>query len=90
MEAGFEVPSALGRPFSSSMSGVNIEVWKSPFFSSWIVLSNSGTVTNDLFCIILSDTLVENWATCFQMYRRNASLGHLPMIIIVSGDNPAR
>ena len=45
---------------------------------------------NDLFCSILSDALVENWAACFQMYGRNVSLCHLPMIIIVSGDTPAR
>ena len=47
-------------------------------------------MNNSLFCIFLSDTLVENWATCFQMYRSIASLRHLPMIIIVSGDTPVR
>ena len=44
---------------------------------------------NSLFCRILSNTLVENWAACFQMYRRNASLRHIPMIIIMIGDTPA-
>ena len=44
---------------------------------------------NYLFCRILSDSLVENWATCFQMYSKNTSLCHLPMIIIVSGVTPA-
>ena len=29
---------------------------------------------------------MENWATCFQMYRSNTSLRHIPMIIIVSVD----
>ena len=33
---------------------------------------------------------MENWASGFQMYRRNASLRHLPMIIIVSGDTTSR
>ena len=45
---------------------------------------------NSLFCSIFSDTLVENWAMCFRIYRRNVSILHLPMIIIVSGDTPAR
>ena len=90
MENYFQVLSALGRPFRLTMYGVISELGKAPFFASWIVLSNPGTVKSSLFCSILSDTLVENWATCFRMYRRNESLRHLPMIIIVSGDTPAR
>ena len=53
-------------------------------------LLKSGTVENYLFCSVLSDTLVENWDTCFQMYRKNASLCYLSMIIFVSGGIPAR
>ena len=45
---------------------------------------------NSLVCGILSYTLVKNWDTCFLMYRRNASLRHLLMIIIVSGNTPTR
>ena len=33
---------------------------------------------------------MENWASGFQMYRRNASLRHILMIIIMSGYTPAR
>ena len=90
MEIVFQVPSALGRPFSVSISGVLSELGRALFVASWIFLSKSGTVKNSLFFSILSDTLVENWATCFQMNRNNASLRHLPMIIIMSGDTPAR
>ena len=72
-----------------SISGVIGELGKAPFVDSWIVLSKSGTVNNYLFCGILSDTLVDKWATCVEIYRRNASLRHLPMIIIVSGNIPA-
>ena len=90
METGFQVPSALGRPFSLYMSGVLSELGKDKCFASLIVLSKSGTVKNSLFCSILSDTLVENWSTCFLMYRSNASLFHVPMIIIVSGDTHVR
>ena len=64
METGFQVPSALGRPFLLSMSGVLGELGKAPFFDSWIVLSKFGTVKIFL-CSILSDTLVENWANYF-------------------------
>ena len=80
----------MGRSFYLSLSGVLSEPGKAPFFASWIVMSKSGTVKNSLFCSILSDTLVKNWATCFRMYRRNASLRHLMMIIIVNVDTPAR
>ena len=66
MEIAFQVPSALGRLFSLSMSGLLSEIWKSPFVASWIVLSKSGTVKNYLFCSILSDTLVETWDTYFR------------------------
>ena len=90
METGFQVPSALGRPFYLYMSGVISELGKAPFFASWIFLSKSRRVNNYLFCGILSDTLEENWATCVQMYIRNAPLCHIPMIIIVSGDMSAR
>ena len=55
-----------------------------------MVLPKSGTLNNSLFCIIFSDTLAENWGTCFRMYRRNASLHHLLMIVIVSGVTTAR
>ena len=70
------------------MSGALIKLGKAPFVASWVVLSKSGTVKNSLFCIILSDTLVENWGTCFRMYRRNVSICHLLMIIIISGGTP--
>ena len=90
MENGFWVPSDLGRPFFLSTSELLSELWKAPFFASWIVLSKSGTVKNSLFCSILSNTLVENWAACFRMYRRNASLRHIPMIIIMIGDTPVK
>ena len=85
METGSQALSDMGRSFSLSASGVIIELWTYPFFASWIVMSKSGTVNNSLFCIILSDTLVENWATCFQMCRNTASLFHLAIIIIVGG-----
>ena len=71
------------------MFGVLSEVWKTPFVDSWIVISKLRTVKTFFFGI-LSDTLVYNWATCFWIYRRNASLFHLPMTIIVSGDTPVR
>ena len=58
METDFQVPSALGRPFSSSMSGVLSEIGKAQFVASWIFPSMSGKVKNSLFCIILFDTLV--------------------------------
>ena len=90
METGFQVPCPLGRPFYFSMSGVLSELGKAPFVASWIVLSKSRTVKNSLFCSILSDTLVGNCVTCFRMYRSNASLCHLLMIITVSGDTPSR
>ena len=90
METGFQVPSSLGRPFSLFMYGVLSELGKAPFVASWIVRSKSGTVENSLFCSILSDTLVGKWATCFQMYRRNSSLFHHLMIIIVNGDTSKR
>ena len=90
METGFQVPSAIERPFPLSIYGVLSELGRDPFFASWIVLSKSGTVKIFLFCSSLSDTLVENWADCFQMYRRNVSLLHLPMIIIFSGDTHVR
>ena len=90
METGFQVPSSLRRIFHLSMSGVLRKLGKAPFVASWIILSNSRKVNNFLFCSILSDTLVENWAICFRMYRRNASLLHLLIIIIVSGVSPAR
>ena len=67
MDTGILVPSALVRPFSLSMSVVLGELGKAPFVASWIVLSKSRTVKNYLFCSILSDTLVENWAACFLM-----------------------
>ena len=90
METSFQAPSDMGRQFYLSISGVIGELGKAPFVASWIVLSESGTVENYLFCSILYDTLVENWATCFRMYRGNASLLHITMIIIVSGDTPER
>ena len=90
LDIGFQVPSALVRPFSLYISGVIREIGKALFVASGIVMSKSGTVNNSLFRSILSNTLVKNWATCFQMYRRNALLHHLPMIIFVSGDTPAR
>ena len=90
MDTGFQVQSVLGRTFHLYMSGLLSEIGKYPFVDSWIFLSKSGTVKYYLFCSILSDTLVDNWATCFLMYRSNASLHHLLMIIIVSGDTPAR
>ena len=52
METGFQVPSALGRPFSLSMSRVISELGKAPFVASWIVKSKSGIVKNSLFCSI--------------------------------------
>ena len=86
IDPGLQVTSALVRPFISSMSGVLSEIRKAPFVASWIFLSKYRTVENYLFCSILSDTLLENWDTCFQMYSRNASLHHHPITIIVSGD----
>ena len=85
MDTVLQVPSALGRPFSLSMSGALCKLGKAPFVYSWMVMSKSGIVKNSFFCIILSNNLVENWDTCFQIYIRNASLCHLPMIIILSG-----
>ena len=90
METGFEVPSALGRPFYLFMSGVLNKLGKATFFGSWIVMLKSETEKNSLFSRILSDTLAENWATCFLIYRRNTSLRQLPMIITMSGDTPER
>ena len=52
METGFQVPSALGRPFYISISGVIIELGKAPFVASWIFLSKSGTANNPFFCNI--------------------------------------
>ena len=72
------------------MFGVLSEVGKAPLIVSYIFLSNSGAVKNFLSCSILSNTLVENWATGLQLYRSNASLKHLTMIIIVSGDTTVR
>ena len=89
METSLQVPSALWSTFYLSIYGALIELGKAPFVASWMVLPKSGTVKN-LFCSILSETLVENWATCFHIYRSNASLFHLPMITIVSGVTPAR
>ena len=90
METDFQVSSDLGRPFSLSISGLLSDLGNAPFFASWIVLPKSRTVKNSLFCSILSDTLVVNWDTCFRMYRRDASLHHIPMIIILSGDTHVR
>ena len=90
MDTGFQVPSSLRSLFHLSISGVLRKLGKAPFVASWIILSNSRKVNNFLFCSILSDTLVENWDICFRMYRRNASLLHLLIIIIVSGVSPAR
>ena len=90
METGFHVTSSLVTQFSLSMSIVLSELGNSQFVASWISLSNSGTVKNCLFCSILSDTLVEDWAAFFRIYRRNASLCHLLMMIIVSGDTNTR
>ena len=87
MDTGFQVPSSLG---PLSMFGVLSELGKAPFVASGIVLSKYGTVNNSLVCSILYDNLVENWDTCFRMYRGNASLSHILMTIIVSGDTPAK
>ena len=88
METGFQVPSALGRTSSLYISGALSKLGKAPFVASWMVLSKAGIVKTSLFCSILSNTLVENWATYFRIYRSNASLRHLPMIIIMSGVTP--
>ena len=90
METGFHISSAVERPFYLSISGVLVELGTYPFVTSRIFLSNYGIVKKYLFYIILSDTLLENCATCFRMYRSNESLCHLLMIIIVNGDNPVR
>ena len=72
------------------MSGVLSELGKAPFFSFWVILSKSRTVKNSLFCSILSDTLVGNWDTCFRLYRRDVSLCHIPMIVIMSVETNVR
>ena len=90
METGLQVPSDMGSLFSLSVSGALSELGKAPFVASWMVMSNSGTVKSYLFFSILSNTLEENWAPNFRMYRRNVSLRHLPMIIMVSSGTPAR
>ena len=90
METGFQVSSALGSPIYLSIYGVLSKLWNAMFVASWIVLSKSGTAKNSLFCSILSDSFVENSAICVQIYRRNASLRLLLLIIIMSGYTPAR
>ena len=65
METGFQVPSALGRTFYLSISGLLNELSKAPFVAYWIFLSKSGTVNNYLFCSILFDTFVVKWANYF-------------------------
>ena len=90
METGIQIPSALIRPIYLSLYVVLSKLWKAPFVASWIVMSKSETVHNSLFCSILSDTLVDSWATCFLMYRRNASLRHILMLLIVNSVTPAR
>ena len=90
MGTGFQVRSALGSPCSLSMFGVLGELGKYPFVASCIVLSEYGIEKKYLFSRFLSDNLVENWATCFRMYGRNASIRNILMITIVSGDTPVR
>ena len=53
-------------------------------------LSKSGVVKKCSLSSILSVRLWENMDTCFLMYRRNASLFHRPMIMMVSTGTFAR
>ena len=49
-----------------------------------------GVVKYDSLRIICVETLCENCSTCFLIYRRNASLNHLPIIMMVKVGTLAR
>jgi len=84
MAIGLYVPVDHGSPFSFVKSGAGIsDALGMPFMKS-------GVVKNSSLSNIFDDRCRENCATCFRMYRRNASLLHLPMIMIVSVGTFAR
>jgi len=84
MVIGLYVPMDHGSPFSFVKSDAGIsDALGMPFMKY-------GVVKNSLLSNIFYDRCRENCVTCFRMYRRNASLLHLPIIIIVSVGTFAR
>ena len=73
MENGFQVPSILGRPFYFSISGALIELGKTQFVASWIIMSKYWTDKIFLFC---SSYLILWWRTELPAFECTGGMHH--------------
>ena len=73
MDTSFQVPSALGRPFSLPMYGVLSGLGKTPFVAYWIFLSKSRTVQ---ILFLVAFYLIFLWKTSLSVSESTRGMNH--------------